>query len=405
MLSVNHLSKNNDKIWDPHKLICDRSVRLGKNGLSDFREHPFFAGIEWETIRDQVPPYIPEIESPTDTSNFPDQLEEYRIIKDPPPTGNNIFTGKHLPFVGFTYTKSSRLSGNTLSSAAAENSSQEKSVSTAPVPAPRKKEEPQDEEIRKELQSLKEAYNFQTKELASAMEKIDQITVENANRKSAAIEQSEETERLKIFLDKLERENATLKSNLEKVAAEQKVSDVFSSRLDSLHDELEESQALHLEKDAHIEQLTSQFESVSEELSSKKDGETIQRQRIASLEREVNGLESQITSLRFINKPFEKLTRFSYRLDDENREGWESYLRSITKWVRDEKDARNYLEVLAEKMGEELEALRRARDAQVPLQQHLNSCETSPRDGSDRERWQTLRNSKKKQAKILEIER
>jgi hypothetical protein len=57
------------------------------------------------------------------------------------------------------------------------------------------------------------------------------------------------------------------------------------------------------------------------------------------------------------------------------------------------------------KMGEELEALRQARNAQVPLQQHLNSCETSPREGADRERWQTLRNSKKKQAKILEIER
>lgn len=169
----------------------------------------------------------------------------------------------------------------------------------SPVPAPRKKE-PQDDEIRRELQSLKEAYNFQTKELASAMEKIDQLTAENHDHEKAALDKNEEAERLQIFLEKLERENSTLKSNLEKVAAEQKVSDVFSSRLDNLHDELEESQALLLEKDVHIEQLTSQLDSTSEQLSSRRDGEKIQRQRIASLEREVNGLESQITSLRYV---------------------------------------------------------------------------------------------------------
>ena len=283
------------------KLICDRSIRFGKNGLSDFRTHPFFEGIQWETIRDQVPPYVPEIQSPTDTSNFPDQLEEYRIIKDPPPTGNNVFTGKHLPFVGFTYTKSSRLSGNVLPERlSSENSPQEQSVS--PIPAPRKKEEPKDDEIRKEFQSLKETYNFQTKELASAMEKIDKLTMEIDIHERNVLERNEASEKYQILFEKLERENISLKSNLEKIAAEQKVSDVFSSRLDNLHDELEESQALLLEKDALIEQLTSELDSTREQLSSRRDGEKIQRQRIASLEGEVNGLESQISSLRYVNK-------------------------------------------------------------------------------------------------------
>jgi len=282
------------------KLICDRSIRLGKNGLSDFRSHPFFEGIQWETIRDQVPPYVPEIQSPTDTSNFPDQLEEYRIIKDPPPTGNNVFTGKHLPFVGFTYTKSSRLSGNVLPERlSSENSPPEHPIS--PIPAPRKKEEPKDDEIRRELQSLKEMYNYQTKELASAMEKIDELTMTNDNLERNAHESNEATEKLQVLFEKLERENVALKSNIEKVAAEQKVSDVFSSRLDNLHDELEESQALLLEKDALIEQLSSELDATREQLSSRRDGEKIQRQRIASLEGEVNGLESQISSLRFVN--------------------------------------------------------------------------------------------------------
>ncbi|KAK5978787.1 hypothetical protein GCK32_017680, partial [Trichostrongylus colubriformis] len=34
------------------RLICPREVRLGKGGFADFRDHPFFAGVDWETIRD-----------------------------------------------------------------------------------------------------------------------------------------------------------------------------------------------------------------------------------------------------------------------------------------------------------------------------------------------------------------
>ena len=123
----------------------------------------------------------------------------------------------------------------------------------------------------------------------------------NDNHEKNALERNEASEKLQTLFEKLERENIALKSNIEKVAAEQKVSDVFSSRLDNLHDELEESQALLLEKDALIEQLTSELDSTREQLSSRRDGEKIQRQRIASLEGEVNGLESQISSLRYLN--------------------------------------------------------------------------------------------------------
>lgn len=33
------------------KLICDQSVRLGLNGASEIKAHPFFKGIDWNNMR------------------------------------------------------------------------------------------------------------------------------------------------------------------------------------------------------------------------------------------------------------------------------------------------------------------------------------------------------------------
>ncbi|XP_022099481.1 citron Rho-interacting kinase-like [Acanthaster planci] len=83
-------------------LLSDKLSRLGYEGLGC---HPFFSSIEWATLRQSVPPFVPTVTSVDDTSNF----DEFDI--EPPQSRSNFdttkhgFSGRDLPFIGFTYTK------------------------------------------------------------------------------------------------------------------------------------------------------------------------------------------------------------------------------------------------------------------------------------------------------------
>ena len=52
-------------------LLCDAEHRLT---FEQILKHPFFEGVNWETIGQSQPPYVPPVESETDTQNF-DEFE------------------------------------------------------------------------------------------------------------------------------------------------------------------------------------------------------------------------------------------------------------------------------------------------------------------------------------------
>ncbi|KAJ1953740.1 Serine/threonine-protein kinase [Linderina pennispora] len=85
-------------------LLCDQQHRLGRNGAWELKQHPFFAGVDWASLRTRTrPPWIPPLSSITDTSHFPTD----EIDQNTSPFDNMVAAEsepqKDLAFVGYTY--------------------------------------------------------------------------------------------------------------------------------------------------------------------------------------------------------------------------------------------------------------------------------------------------------------
>nr|XP_012302136.1 myotonin-protein kinase isoform X2 [Aotus nancymaae] len=85
------------------QLLCPPETRLGRGGAGDFQTHPFFFGLDWDGLRDSMPPFTPDFEGATDTCNFDlveDGLTAMETLSD---IREGAPLGVHLPFVGYSY--------------------------------------------------------------------------------------------------------------------------------------------------------------------------------------------------------------------------------------------------------------------------------------------------------------
>ncbi|ORX47610.1 hypothetical protein BCR36DRAFT_584701 [Piromyces finnis] len=90
------------------KLICDREVRLGKNGAKEIKEHKFFKGVDFENIYKMKPPFMPKLNNPEDTTYFMTEEDDdhtQRVANQRNAVANNKkdVMGFNLPFVGYSF--------------------------------------------------------------------------------------------------------------------------------------------------------------------------------------------------------------------------------------------------------------------------------------------------------------
>ncbi|XP_039739205.1 serine/threonine-protein kinase MRCK alpha isoform X10 [Pteropus medius] len=453
------------------RLICSREHRLGQNGIEDFKKHPFFNGIDWDNIRNCEAPYIPEVSSPTDTSNFDVDDDCLKNSETMPPPTHTAFSGHHLPFVGFTYTSSCVLSDrsclrvtagptsleldvnvqrtldNNLATEAYERRikrlEQEKlelsrklqestqtvqalqySTVDGPLTASKDLEiknlKEEIEKLRKQVresshleQQLEEAnsvrrelddafrqiktYEKQIKTLQQEREELNKLEVHTeavaaeASKDRKLREQSEHySKQLENELEGLkqkqisyspgvcsiehQQEITKLKTDLEKksIFYEEELSKregIHANEIKNLKKELHDSEGQQLALNKEILILKDKLEKNRRESQSEREEfenefkQQYEREKVLLTE-ENKKLTSELDKL---NTLYENLSMRNQQLEEEVKDladkkesvaHWEAQITEIIQWVSDEKDARGYLQALASKMTEELEALR-----------------------------------------------
>ena len=69
--------------------------------MDQIKHHPFFYGVDWESIRLIDAPFVPRLRSITDTSYFPtDELEQ---VPEEPVGVDAGGPSKDLAFLGYTF--------------------------------------------------------------------------------------------------------------------------------------------------------------------------------------------------------------------------------------------------------------------------------------------------------------
>uniref|UniRef100_A0A8C6H003 Rho-associated protein kinase n=1 Tax=Mus spicilegus TaxID=10103 RepID=A0A8C6H003_MUSSI len=270
-------------------LICafltDREVRLGRNGVEEIKQHPFFKNDQWnwDNIRETAAPVVPELSSDIDSSNFDDIEDDKGDVETFPIP--KAFVGNQLPFIGFTYFRENLLLSD--SPPCRENDA----IQT------RKSEESQ--EIQKKLYALEEHLSSEVQAREELEQKCKSI---NTRLEKTAKELEEEItlrKNVESTLRQLEREKALLQH---KNAEYQRKADHEADKkrnlendVNSLKDQLEDlkkrnqSSQISTEK---VNQLQKQLDEANALLRTESDTAARLRKTQAESSKQIQQLES-----------------------------------------------------------------------------------------------------------------
>ncbi|ORY83009.1 serine/threonine-protein kinase orb6 [Protomyces lactucae-debilis] len=107
-----HLSREAEDLI--RRLITSADQRLDLNSI---KNHTFFRGVDWSTIRNIEAPFVPQLKSMTDTAYFPtEDLENVDPNPNPTPSNPGQSAGNEgdggLAFVGYTFKRFERMAHN-----------------------------------------------------------------------------------------------------------------------------------------------------------------------------------------------------------------------------------------------------------------------------------------------------
>ncbi|XP_004914526.1 rho-associated protein kinase 2 isoform X2 [Xenopus tropicalis] len=250
-------------------LICafltDREVRLGRNGIEDIKQHPFFKNDQWnwDNIRETVAPVVPELASDIDTSNF-DDIEDDKGDAETFPNPK-AFAGNQLPFIGFTYYRENLLLSESSRNCKEKNSSAQPMKESAHLQKVINKLE---EQLHNEMQTkdeLEQKFRAVNLRLEKTVKELD----EEANARKSIESTTRQLEREKALLQhksteyqrkaendadrkrSLENEVNSLKDQLEDLKRRNQNSQISNEKMNQLQRQLDEANAqLRTESDA-----------------------------------------------------------------------------------------------------------------------------------------------------------
>ncbi|XP_077675535.1 serine/threonine-protein kinase MRCK beta isoform X2 [Eretmochelys imbricata] len=350
------------------RLICSRECRLGQNGIEDFKSHAFFKGLNWDNIRNLEAPYIPDVSSPSDTSNFDVDDDVLRNPEIVPPGSHTGFSGLHLPFVGFTYTTDSLFSDR-----GSLRSVMQSGAVTKEMDVQHDKEEAYERRIRKLEEEKLDLYRklqespvppvlgpAPDKEIKKLTEEIERLNkkIADLNRIERQLHQENEdyTHRLK-GLEKQYRTIRQEKEDLHKQLVE------ASERLKAQSKEL---------KDAHQQRKLAmqEFSELNERMVDLRSQKQKFSRQLRDKEEEMEVIVQKIDSM-----------RQEIRKSERGRKELEAQLEDVTAEASKERKLREHSEIFSKQLENELEALKlkqggRAAGATLEHQQELSKMKS-----------------------------
>ncbi|KAF1585132.1 Serine/threonine-protein kinase MRCK beta, partial [Eudyptes moseleyi] len=370
------------------RLICSRERRLGQNGIEDFKSHAFFEGLNWDNIRNLEAPYIPDVSSPSDTSNFDVDDDVLRNPEVVPPSSHTGFSGLHLPFVGFTYTTDSSLSDRGTLKSAMQSDTVTKDTDVQRDLKNTSQIEGYEKKIRK-LEQEKQDLNRKLQESTQTMQNLQGpvcVTV-NTSRDKEIKKLNEEIERLRNKLtdiSKLEGQLADAvafrqehEDSIHKLKGLEKQCRVLRQEKEDLHKQLvEASERLKTQskelRDAHQQRklAVQEFSELSERMGDLRSQKQKLSRQLRDKEEEVEVSMQKIDAMRQDIRKLEKI-----------RKELEAQLEEVVAEASKERKLREHSEVFSKQLENELEALKlkqggRAAGATLEHQQELSKIKS-----------------------------